>query len=118
MSTQDESDRTEPVWRALANGTRRAMLDALRDGALTTGDLAGRFPAISRFAVMQHLKLLEEAGLVVRRKRGREVLNHLNPTPIQEIYNRWVSRYQAPWTELLIALRDDVERNEDDAGRA
>jgi DNA-binding transcriptional ArsR family regulator len=116
MSTRD--DRFEPVWKALANGTRRAMLDALRDGARSTGDLAACFPAISRFAVMQHLKLLEEAGLVVRRRRGREVFNHLNPAPLQEIYNRWVSRYQAPWAELLVALKDDVERKDDDAERA
>lgn len=65
-------------------------------GPLTTGALADRFPEITRFAVMQHLRVLEEAELVVPRRDGRERYNYLNPVPIQRIYDRWVSRYTKP----------------------
>jgi DNA-binding transcriptional ArsR family regulator len=107
--------RTEdlaPVWRALANPLRRRMLDLLRTGPLATGDLADRFPKHSRFAVMQHLRVLEEGGLVVHRRAGRRRLNYLNPVPIQQIYHRWVSQYAEPWAESLVALKGEVERSE------
>jgi DNA-binding transcriptional ArsR family regulator len=85
------------------------MLDALRAGPLTTGDLAARFPELSRFAVMQHLGVLEDGDLVLHRRQGRRRLNYLNPVPIQQIFDRWVSRYQGPWMESLIALKDQLE---------
>ncbi|HEX9704991.1 MAG TPA: metalloregulator ArsR/SmtB family transcription factor [Gemmatimonadales bacterium] len=99
----------EPVWRALASPVRRLMLDLLRDGPRTTGGLAERFPAVSRFAVMQHLGVLVAAGLVMPRRRGRQRFNYLNPVPIQRIYHRWVSRYQEPWVESLVALKHELE---------
>ena len=99
----------EPVWKALANPVRRAILDHLRDGPLPTGELAERFPELTRFAIMQHLKVLTEAELVVPRRDGRTRYNYLNPVPIQQVYDRWVSRYMKPWTEALVGLKDELE---------
>jgi DNA-binding transcriptional ArsR family regulator len=107
----------EAAWRALANPLRREMLDVLRDGPCTTGELADRFPELSRFAVMQHLGVLEAGGLVIHRRQGRHRFNYLNPVPIQQIFDRWVSRYQAPWLESLVALKDQLEQPES-TGRA
>ncbi|MGH7467313.1 MAG: ArsR/SmtB family transcription factor [Longimicrobiales bacterium] len=97
------------VWRALANPIRRRMLDILRAGPRTTGELAERFPNHSRFAVMQHLLVLEQGGLVVHHRQGRQRFNYLNPIPIQQIYDRWVSRYQQPWTQSLVGLKAALE---------
>lgn len=99
----------DAVWRALANPVRRGILDALREGARTTGELSDLFPDLTRFAVMQHLRVLTEAELVLVRRSGRERYNYLNPVPIQVLYDRWVSRYMQPWTEALVALRDQLE---------
>ncbi len=104
MSGDDEA-----VWKALSNPTRRGMLDLLRDGPLTTGALAERFPDLSRFAVMQHLKVLTAADLVVPVRDGRERYNYLNPVPIQQLYDRWVSRYMQPWTDALTSLKTELE---------
>lgn len=105
-------EENEPVWRALANATRRRMLDILMEGPLTTGDLAERFADLSRFAVMQHLKVLEEGDLVLVVREGRKRYNYLNPVPIQRVYNRWVSRYMQPWTDALTSLKRDLEERE------
>lgn len=102
-------EETEPVWRALANGTRRRILDLLADGPLTTGALAECFPDLSRFAVMQHLGVLEEADLIVPVREGRERYNYLNPVPIQRVYDRWVSRYMRPWADALTSLKAELE---------
>ncbi len=116
----DRNHETEPtelqvVWKALANPLRRAMLDELRQGPLTTGALSERFSTCSRFAVMQHLKVLESANLIVPRRGGRKKYNYLNPVPIQQIYQRWVSEYMQPWAEALVALKHTLE---DDAESA
>jgi DNA-binding transcriptional ArsR family regulator len=103
------ADPLEPVWRALASPIRRRMLDELRDGPLSTGALAEQFPDLSRFAVMQHLGVLEQADLVVPHRVGRVRLNYLNPVPIQRIHERWVSRYQQPWTDALVSLKESLE---------
>jgi DNA-binding transcriptional ArsR family regulator len=102
-------DDLDPVWKALANPLRRAVLDDLREGPKTTSALADRFPKLTRFAVMQHLRVLEDAELVIPRREGRERYNYLNPIPIQRIADRWVSRYMRPWTEALVSLRDELE---------
>ncbi len=106
---EGSTDPLQDVWKALANPVRRTILDALRDGPRTTGELAARFPALSRFAVMQHLRVLEEAELVVPRRAGRQRFNYLNPVPIQRIHDRWVVRYMKPWTEALVSLHDELE---------
>lgn len=105
-----KNDPLDPVFKALASSVRRKLLDLLRDGPLTTGDLAAAFPEHSRYAVMQHIGVLEKAGLVVSEKRGRHRYNHLNAVPIQRIHERWVSRYAAPWTAALTALKTELER--------
>lgn len=102
-------DDLAPVWRALANPMRRAFLDALRRGPKTTGEIADLFPAVSRFAVMQHLAVLEEAQLVVVRRHGRNRWNLLNPIPIRCIYERWVSRYDDVVAADLTALKARIE---------
>jgi DNA-binding transcriptional ArsR family regulator len=108
----DASDDLDDVWRALSNAVRRRILDLLAEGPLTTGDLSERFPDLSRFAVMQHLKVLEQADLVVPRRSGRERHNYLNPVPVQRIYERWVCRYMRPWTDALTSLRHEMEQRE------
>lgn len=102
-------DPLDPVWRALANPIRRHVLDLLKEGPMTTGDLAERFPDHTRFAVMQHLKVLEEGNLVVPRRSGRKRFNHLNPVPIQQISDRWISRYHRDWTEAMVDLKGKLE---------
>jgi len=97
------------VFRALADPTRRSLLDELfREDGQTLSALEGRF-AMSRFGVMKHLKQLEEAGLVVTRRRGREKLHFLNPVPIRLVHNRWVSKYAEPRTAALSDLKQRLE---------
>jgi DNA-binding transcriptional ArsR family regulator len=99
----------EAVWKALSHPVRREMLDLLRDGPRTTGDLAARFGGLSRFAVMQHLRVLEGAELVLVRRQGKQRWNHLNAVPIQEIHARWVSNFAGQNASALLALREHVE---------
>jgi uncharacterized protein YndB with AHSA1/START domain len=99
----------DAVFRALADPTRRSLLDELflEDGQ-TLSMLEGRF-AMSRFGVMKHLKQLEDAGLVVTRRRGREKLHFLNPIPIRLVHDRWVSKYAEPWAAALSGLKTRLE---------
>jgi DNA-binding transcriptional ArsR family regulator len=107
-----QEDDLDGVWAALANATRRGILDALREGPATTGSLASLFPELSRYAIMQHLGVLAAADLVLVRRAGRERYNYLNPVPIQRIHDRWVVRYMQPWTEALVSLREQLEREQ------
>src|SRR5687768_1590018 len=100
----------EPVWKALADPTRRSILDLLRGQPRTTGEIAAVFPT-SRIAVMKHLRVLEEAGLVVSRKQGRERWHRLNAVPLQQLYERWVHPRSAPWAEGLLRLKEHVENS-------
>lgn len=102
-------DDLDPVWKALASHIRRRMLDLMTSGAMTTGDIANEFEGLSRFAVMQHLKVLENADLVVVRRQGRSRFNCLNPVPIQQVSDRWISRYHRPLTEALVDLKTTLE---------
>jgi DNA-binding transcriptional ArsR family regulator len=99
----------DDVFRALADPTRRSLLDELfgEDGQ-TLSALEQRLP-MTRFGVMKHLKVLEDAGLVVTKKRGREKLHFLNPVPIRLIHDRWVSKYAEPWVSGLTGLKDELE---------
>ncbi len=99
--TQDDEDA---LWRALANPLRRRLLDLLREGPQTTGALAAAVTSVSRFAVMQHLAVLSDVGLVVVRPQGRRRLNYLNPVPLQRFHERWVSRMAATSATELLAL--------------
>src|ERR1051325_8231009 len=99
----------DDVFKALADPTRRSLLDELfkHDGQTLTA-LEERLP-MSRFGVMKHLRVLEEAGLVVTRKRGREKLHFLNPVPIRLVHDRWVSKYAEPRVETLSDLKHNLE---------
>src|SRR5262245_52860824 len=99
----------DDVFRALADPTRRSLLDELfkEDGQTLTA-LEGRLP-MSRFGVMKHLKVLEEANLVVTKRRGREKLHFLNPVPIRLVHDRWVSKYAEPWAATLTGLKHRLE---------
>jgi len=99
----------DEVFKALADPTRRRLLDELyRQDGQTLSALEERF-AMSRFGVMKHLKQLEEAGLVVTKKRGREKLHFLNPVPIRLVHDRWVSKYAEPWAAALSGLKRELE---------
>jgi DNA-binding transcriptional ArsR family regulator len=102
----------DEVFKALADPTRRSLLDELfeRDGQ-TLSELVEGAP-MSRFGVMKHLKVLEEAGLITTRKRGREKLHFLNPVPIRLVHDRWVSKYAEPWASALSRLKDEIEEEQ------
>jgi DNA-binding transcriptional ArsR family regulator len=106
----------DEVFKALADRTRRELLDRLRaEDGQTLGALEAKLP-MSRFGVMKHLRVLEEANLVVTRRRGREKLHFLNPVPIRQVHDRWVSRYAEPWVSALTDLKRDLE--EENHGKA
>ncbi len=103
-------DGVDEVFRALADPTRRSLLDELfREDGQTLGMLEERF-SMTRFGVMKHLKLLEGAGLVVTKRRGREKLHFLNPVPIRLVHDRWVSKYAEPWVAGLSDIKQKLER--------
>jgi len=99
----------DDVFKALADSTRRSLLDELftQDGQ-TLSALERRLP-MTRFGVMKHLRVLEDAGLVITRKRGREKLHFLNAVPIRLVHDRWVSKYAEPWAATLSALKERIE---------
>src|SRR5450432_3804800 len=99
----------DDVFKALADPTRRALLDELfRDDGQSLRALEERF-SMTRFGVMKHLKLLEDAGLVVTRRRGREKLHFLNAVPIRLVHDRWVSKYAEPWAATLAGVKHELE---------
>lgn len=99
----------DAVFKALADPTRRTLLDRLHtDNGQTLGKLC-EYLGMSRQAVSQHLALLEEAQLVVVVWRGREKLHYLNAAPIQEIYERWISKYERPRLQALSDLKQRLE---------
>jgi DNA-binding transcriptional ArsR family regulator len=101
---------TEPdLWRALASPWRRRLLDLLREAPASTGDLARQLPELSRFAVMQHLGVLTDAGVVIAERRGRDRINHLNPVPLREWYERWVQPMADTGSASLLALKRAAE---------
>ena len=99
---------TSALWRALADPTRRQILDLLREQPRVTGEIAARFP-ISRIAVMRHLEVLSQAGLVVSRKRGRQRWHYLNAVPLHKLHRRWADPAAAGFASALLRLQDTVE---------
>ena len=106
MSSDDQTDR---VFKALSAATRREILDVLKDRPQTTGELCAHFPALDRCTVMQHLKVLEGADLVIVRRQGRERWNYLNPLPIRHIHDRWIGPHAAGAVAMLDRLKTDLE---------
>ena len=102
MSNDGELDR---VFKALANRLRRAICDELKQRPLTTGQLARCFPEIDRTTVMMHLRVLEDAGLVVAVRKGRERFNHLDAMPIQILHERWIGPHAARAAQGMARLK-------------
>lgn len=107
MSIDGDTDRT---FKALASSARRQILDELRDEPLTTGALCSRFPKVDRCTVMQHLRVLEAADLVIPVRKGRERWNHLNPLPIQQIHERWIGPHATNAVLMLKRIKAAVEQ--------
>ena len=106
MSRANSHDR---IFKALADPRRRRILDLLKEGPRTTSDLCLQFKKLDRCTVMQHLAVLEKAGLVFIKKDGRFRWNHLDVVPIRDIYDRWISQYATPSVQLLSKLKHDLE---------
>ena len=109
LAVSDDEQELELVFKALADPTRRLLLDLLyeREGRTLTELETGI--AMTRFGVMKHLRLLEEAGLVVSQKRGREKLHFLNPVPIRLIHDRWIDKYTERRVSALTDLKQQLE---------
>ncbi|MDD7970833.1 ArsR/SmtB family transcription factor [Roseinatronobacter alkalisoli] len=110
MSTEDKYDA---LFKALGHRVRRQMLDLLKDGPQTTGALCDALPACDRCTVMQHLTVLEKAGLLVVERRGRERWNHLDALPIHDIQQRWIGPYADHAVSMLAQLKRTVEDEPD-----
>lgn len=98
------------VYKALADSRRREILDLLRDEPKTTGDLCAHFmKKLDRCTVMQHLGVLEKAGVIIVQRKGKFRWNYLNAVPIRNIYDRWINQYASPSVELLTKMKRDLE---------
>jgi DNA-binding transcriptional ArsR family regulator len=107
MSTGAADDR---VFKALADRRRRRILDLLKSEPVTTGDLCAAFPELDRCTVMMHLNILERAGLIAVKREGRVRWNYIDPIPIKEIYDRWISPYARNAVDMLARLKRDLDR--------
>jgi len=105
----EADDRFDQLFGALSHRTRREILDLLRDHSRTTGDLCDHFSPLDRCTTMQHLGVLERAGLIVVQRKGRERWNHLDVLPIKLIHDRWIGPYARSAVELLARLQADLE---------
>jgi DNA-binding transcriptional ArsR family regulator len=110
----DDTNGLDDVWKALADSTRRQILDLLRNGPRRTTEIVDAFPQMTRFGVMKHLDVLRAAGLVITRAEGRERYNALNPMPIRQIYDRWVSKYADMWAVTFLRVKDAAESKPDE----
>ena len=107
------AQQSDVIWKALADGTRRDILDILAERPLTTGEIVARFErTLSRTAVMKHLDILVGAKLVVVRREGRSRWNYLNPAPIQEVCDRWISKHVRHLASALSRLKELVEERQ------
>lgn len=103
------TDELDSVWKALSDGTRRAILDYLRQGPRTTTEIVEAFPHLTRFGIMKHIDVLREAGLIHTRDESRQRINSLNPVPIRQIYERWMGRFEELWSSHLLRIKEDAE---------
>jgi DNA-binding transcriptional ArsR family regulator len=111
------ADELDPVWKALSDPTRRAILDFLRNRSRTTTEVVESFPHLSRFGVMKHLEVLRQAQLVRTREAGRQRMNSLNVVPIRQIYERWVGPFQELWSGELLQIKAIAEKKHSGARR-
>jgi DNA-binding transcriptional ArsR family regulator len=112
VSVPRRLDEEQDLWRALSNPVRRRMLDLLGRGPMTTSEMVGEIPDLSRFAVMQHLNVLEGAALLTVKRRGRYRYNYLNPIPLRRWYERWVTPLADGAAAELLSLQRRVEGEE------
>jgi DNA-binding transcriptional ArsR family regulator len=109
LTAAEIDDKDDALFKALGNRTRRRLLDVLKAGPRTTGMLCEALPSLDRCTVMQHLNVLEEAGLIVVERRGRERWNHLDALPIHAIHERWIGPYAAYGASMLSRLKRTAE---------
>lgn len=115
VTSSPPADELDPVWKALSDPTRRAILDSLRDRPRTTTEIVERFPHLTRFGVMKHIEVLRQAQLVHTRENGRQRVNSLNVVPIRQIYERWVGPFQELWSGELLRIKEIAENDGTDA---
>jgi len=112
------NDDSEPIWKALADSTRREIFDLLRDGPRQTTEIVAKFPELSRFGVMKHLDVLRQAGLVTTRSEGRHRINSLNAAPLRDVIERWIGQYEAYWANTLLRVKEDAEQSQQARSRS
>ncbi|SRR6266446_545329 len=101
--------RYDLIFRALCNSRRREILDLLKNGGRTTGELCEHFKQLDRCTVMQHLSVLERADLVIVKREGRLRWNYINPIPIKELHDRWIGSYAENAVDLLARMKREIE---------
>ncbi|HEV8591802.1 MAG TPA: metalloregulator ArsR/SmtB family transcription factor [Pyrinomonadaceae bacterium] len=111
------SNDLDPVWKALSDPTRRAILDLLRTGSKTTTEIVESFPNMTRHAVMKHIDVLRDVQLINTREDGRRRVNSLNVVPIRQIYERWVGPFAELWSSTLLRVKDDIEAAQDNKNK-
>lgn len=103
----------EKIWKALSDKSRRKILDLLRVKELTTGEICKHFKKnMTRYGVMKHLNILHDTDLIIVKREGKNRINYINPLPIQQIYERWVKKYEAGWSSHLIDFKNQLENNQ------
>lgn len=102
----------DEIWKALADGTRREILDVLASGPKTTGDLVAHFEDLCRTNVMKHIEVLVDANLIIVRREGRVRWNQLNAAPIQSVCDRWVSKHVKKMASAMSRLKEHAESKE------
>lgn len=106
-----KKEKHDRIWKALSDETRREILDLLRDGPQQTTTIVKAFPQLSRFGVMKHLDILRQAGLVSTRTDGRKRINSLNASPLRDVIERWIGKYEAYWANTILRVKETAERN-------
>ncbi len=101
-------DKQDLIFKALADSKRREILDLLRKKPKTTGEICSYFESLDRCTIIQHLKILENAGLLIVKRKGRVRWNYLDNVPIQEIYDRWISKYAKPTLKRLAVFKKQM----------
>ena len=112
MADKQELDEDDPIWKALSDPTRRAVLDLLRNGPRATTEIVEHFPGLTRFGVMKHLEVLRGAKLIHTRSEGRKRINSLNAAPLRKVVERWISRYDGFWANSALRVKDDAEASD------
>jgi DNA-binding transcriptional ArsR family regulator len=107
---QPSEEQYDLVLKALADSRRRKILDLIRDKPRTTGELCEYFRKLDRCTVMQHLGVLENADLIIVKRRGRYRWNYINPLPIKEIHDRWINGYASKAIDLLARMKHEIEK--------